>query len=137
MVTWNSANAYNAGSEGLNGTDASQQVFRMYLDDGDGGDSYFATDGYGASVQVSGLASSWESSGAGSYSLTLYFSTDATGSPRRKSVRDCRSATLPPPPSPPCPAQSPPSYRWVAPTRLPAAPARIREATGAWARWMD
>ncbi|MES2707887.1 MAG: PEP-CTERM sorting domain-containing protein [Verrucomicrobiota bacterium] len=78
-VTWNSANAWNAGSEGLNGTDASQQVFRMYLDDGDGGDSYFNGDPYGASVQVSGLASFLGSSSAGSYSLTLYFSTDATG----------------------------------------------------------
>lgn len=77
-VTWNSANAWQAGSEGLNGTDASQQVFRMYLDDGDGGSSYFNGDGYGASVQVSGLSSFLGSSGASKYSVTLYFSTDAT-----------------------------------------------------------
>lgn len=77
VVAWNSANAWNAGSEGLLGTDASQQVFRMYLDDGDGGSSYFNGDGYGASVQISGLSSFLGSSGATSYSLTLYFSTDA------------------------------------------------------------
>ncbi|MDB6133385.1 MAG: proteinsorting protein [Verrucomicrobiales bacterium] len=77
-IVWNSANAWNAGSEGVLGTDASQQVFRMYLDDGDGGSSFFNGDGYGASVQISGLAAFLGTNGAANYSLTLYFSTDST-----------------------------------------------------------
>lgn len=77
-VAWNSANAWQAGSEGLNGTDASQQVFRNYLDDGDGGASYFDGDGYGVSIQVSGLSSFMGANSATKYSITLYFATDAT-----------------------------------------------------------
>lgn len=77
-VIWNAANAYSAGSEGLLGTDASQQVFRMYLDDGDGGSTnYFTGDGYGVTLQVSGLAALLGANSATSYNLTLYFGTDS------------------------------------------------------------
>lgn len=76
-VAWNAANAWDAGSEGILGNDASQQVFRVYLDDADGGNSYFDGDNYGVSVQVSGLSAFLATSGATTYSVTLYFSTDS------------------------------------------------------------
>lgn len=80
-VTWHSANAWQAGSEGLvtATSDASQQPFRMYLDDGDGGNSYFNGDGYGVTVQISGIAAFLASQSASSYNLTLLFSTDSSG----------------------------------------------------------
>lgn len=77
-VVWNGSLQYQAGSEGVDGTNAGQQLFRIYLDDGDAGNSYFPTDGYGVSVQVSGLAAFMGANSATSYSLTLYFSTDST-----------------------------------------------------------
>lgn len=71
------ANPYFAGSEGKLGDDASQQVFRSYLDDGDAGG--LATDGYGPTISISGLTAYLAASGASSYSVTLLLSTDSTG----------------------------------------------------------
>lgn len=79
-VQWWSSNVFNAGSEGVTaGGDASQQVFRMYLDDGNaGGDgtSYNDTDGYGVTISLTGLSSYLSSQGAVSYTITLFHSTD-------------------------------------------------------------
>lgn len=77
-VAWNGSLQYQAGSEAVDGNNAGQQIFRVYLDDGDAGNSYSPTDGYGVSVQVSGLAAFMGANNASSYSLTLYFSTDST-----------------------------------------------------------
>lgn len=79
-VQWWSSNVYNAGSEGVTaGGDASQQVFRMYLDDGDAGTSYAAADGYGVTISLTGLSSYLSSQGAVSYTITVFLSTDSTG----------------------------------------------------------
>ncbi|SHJ18544.1 PEP-CTERM protein-sorting domain-containing protein [Rubritalea squalenifaciens DSM 18772] len=78
-VQWWSSNAFNAGSEGVTaGGDASQQVFRMYLDDGDGGTSYAAADGYGVTISVTGLSAYLASQSATSYTVTLFLSTDSS-----------------------------------------------------------
>lgn len=79
-VDWNSAGTYSAGRENLTGSDASQQVFRGYLDDGDGVDgtttSYKPNDGYGVSIEITGLSSWLSSVGATSYTVTLLQNTD-------------------------------------------------------------
>jgi hypothetical protein len=76
-IEWASANTWQAGSEGVTaGGDASQQPFRVYLDDGDGGTSYQSGDGYGASIEVSGLAAFLASEGQPRYTLTVLYSSD-------------------------------------------------------------
>lgn len=76
-VSWWASNAYAQGSEGVNGSDASQQVFRVYLDDADeGGDSYAPGDGYGASISLTGLFSFLSNNGASAYRVTLLLNTD-------------------------------------------------------------
>lgn len=81
-VQWWASNAWSAGSEGVTaGGDASQQVFRMYLDDGDagsGGTSYNSADGYGVTISLTGLSSYLSTQGATSYTITLFLSTDAS-----------------------------------------------------------
>ncbi len=71
-----SANAYQAGDEDRSGSDASNAVFRMYLDDGDGGNSYASGDGIGASVHISGLSGFLAANNALAYTLTVFFSSD-------------------------------------------------------------
>lgn len=75
-VTYHRANGWSAGSQELTGSDASQQVFRGYLDDGDGGGSFANGDGFGVSIQLSGLSSYMASIGASSYNLTVFLNTD-------------------------------------------------------------
>ncbi|GAA5481921.1 hypothetical protein [Haloferula sargassicola] len=75
-VTYHRANGWSGGSQELTGSDASQQVFRGYLDDGDGGGSYANGDGYGVTLQLSGLSSYLSSVGASSYTLTVFLNTD-------------------------------------------------------------
>ena len=75
-----SANAWAAGSESLSGdNDASQQVFRVYLDDGEGGNSYFNGDSIGASIHITGIQSFLTSVGASDYRLTVFYSSDSAG----------------------------------------------------------
>lgn len=84
-INWNARNPWSAGSEGVTSADdASQQVFRMYLDDGDANDGtnttvYDTSDGYGASIGISGLSAYMAAGSATSYTVTLFLSTDSTG----------------------------------------------------------
>lgn len=84
-IDWNSSGLYNAGQYNVTENDASQQVFRGYLDDGEAGTSYQTGDGYGVSIEITGLSSWLSSIGATSYSVTLIhntdwrYSTDTTG----------------------------------------------------------
>lgn len=71
-ATWNSANTWAAGQENT----SEQQVYRVYLDDGDGGNSLVAGDGIGASVTISGLAAWMAANGVSSYQIRCYSSTD-------------------------------------------------------------
>jgi hypothetical protein len=64
---WNSANTWAAGTE----NDSEQQLYRVYLDDGDGGSTLVVGDGIGVSVTLTGL-----SQYQGGYSLRLYGSSD-------------------------------------------------------------
>lgn len=72
------ANGFAAGSQNVVLGDASQQVFRYYLDDGDGGNGYFNGDGIGASIHLTGLQDFLAANSATSYRLTLFFNGDAT-----------------------------------------------------------
>ncbi|WP_264488694.1 Ig-like domain-containing protein [Luteolibacter arcticus] len=69
---------YQAGSASLSGSDASQRVFRYYLDDGDAGSGYFNGDGVGASIHLTGLTQFLAASRATNYTLTLLFNADST-----------------------------------------------------------
>jgi hypothetical protein len=69
---WNSANTWAAGNENT----SEQQIYRVYLDDGDGGNSLVNGDGIGASVTISGLSAWLTASGAPSYQIRCYGSTD-------------------------------------------------------------
>jgi hypothetical protein len=69
---------YQQGSASLSGSDASQRVFRYYLDDGDGGSGYFNGDGVGASIHLTGLTQFLSANRATSYTLTLLFNADST-----------------------------------------------------------
>lgn len=79
-LTYHAANPWAAGSETVSGSDASQQVFREYLDDGGGGaSSYSATDSYGVTLQLSGLSAFVANNpGATGYTISLLYSTDNT-----------------------------------------------------------
>jgi hypothetical protein len=69
---WYSANTWAAGNEDTSG----QQLYRVYLDDGDGGSSLVSGDGIGASVTISGL-NAWMAANLGwGYSIRCYSSTD-------------------------------------------------------------
>ncbi len=68
---------WSGGSEGVTaGGDASQQVFRMYLEDGDGGGSYADGDGIGASIHLTGLT---DALGGDAYRVHVLFSSDTVG----------------------------------------------------------
>jgi PEP-CTERM motif len=69
---WFSANTWAAGSEGA----SEQQLYRVYLDDGDGGSSLVSGDGIGVSVTISGLNAWMAANGGLSYKLRCYASTD-------------------------------------------------------------
>lgn len=73
-----SANVWYGGRENVTAGDASQQVFRAYLDDGDGGNSYADGDGIGASIHVTGLAQFLSANNATSYRLTVFYSSEAS-----------------------------------------------------------
>ena len=79
-LTYHTSNPFAAGSENAIGGDASQQVFRQYLDDGGGGaSSYSTSDGYGVTLQLSGLlAFVANNPGATGYTISLLYSTDNT-----------------------------------------------------------
>ena len=69
---WYSANTWAAGAE----TTSEQQLYRVYLDDGDGGSSLVNGDGIGASVTISGLRAWMAANEKYSYSIRCYASTD-------------------------------------------------------------
>lgn len=71
-VTWNSANTWAAGQEG----NSEQDLYRVYLDDGDGGSSLVNGDGIGVSVTISGLSAWMAANNLTSYKLRAYGSTD-------------------------------------------------------------
>jgi hypothetical protein len=79
-VTVNSFSSvpYQQGSASLSGSDASQRVFRYYLDDGDAGSGYFNGDGVGASIHLTGLTQFLAANRATNYTLTLLFNADTT-----------------------------------------------------------
>jgi autotransporter-associated beta strand protein len=78
--TIHGSNRWQSGSAALSGSDASQQVFRSYLDHGDAGGSLVAGDGVGASIQLSGLADFLTANQADRYTLTLFLTTDWSNS---------------------------------------------------------
>lgn len=67
------ANSYAAGLE----NDSEQQIYRMYLDDGDGGGSYAPNDGIGVSVEIEGLDAWMAANGLTGYIIRAFRSTDA------------------------------------------------------------
>lgn len=69
---WYSANTWAGGKEDT----SEQQLYRVYLDDGDGGSSLVATDGIGVSVTISGLSAWMAANGGTSYQIRCYASTD-------------------------------------------------------------
>jgi hypothetical protein len=69
---------WQQGSASLSGSDASQRVFRYYLDDADGGSGYFNGDGVGASIHLTGLTQFLAANRATNYTLTLLFNADTT-----------------------------------------------------------
>ena len=69
---WYSANTWAAGNE----TTSEQQLYRVYLDDGDGGSSLVTGDGLGVSVTLYGLSAWLIANGAAAYSIRGYASTD-------------------------------------------------------------
>ncbi len=71
-ATWNSANTWAGGVENT----SDQQLFRVYLDDGDGGGSLVAGDGIGVSVTIAGLGAWMAANGGLPYSIRCYASTD-------------------------------------------------------------
>jgi hypothetical protein len=71
-ATWNAANTWAAGQENT----SEQQIYRVYLDDGDGGNSLVGGDGIGVSVTISGLATWMTANGYLSYAVRAYSSTD-------------------------------------------------------------
>lgn len=73
-----SANVWYGGNEGVTVSDASQQVFRAYLDDGAGANGYAANDGIGASIHISGISQYLTANNATSYILTMFFSSDTS-----------------------------------------------------------
>lgn len=72
QAIFHSANTWAAGNE----NDSEQQLYRVYLDDGDGGSSLVNGDGIGVSVTLSGLGTWLASSGDSSYTIRAYGSTD-------------------------------------------------------------
>ncbi|MCW1925004.1 Ig-like domain-containing protein [Luteolibacter arcticus] len=90
-VTVNSFSSvpYQRGSSSLSVSDASQRVFRYYLDDGDSG-GYFDGDSIGASIHLTGLGQLLSANRATNYTLTLLFNADSTsGTPfHPATVRD-------------------------------------------------
>ncbi|MCW1925002.1 tandem-95 repeat protein [Luteolibacter arcticus] len=79
-VTVNSFSSvpYQQGSSSLAGNDASQAVFRYYLDDSDGEGSYAGGDSTGASIHLTGLGQFLDANAATTYTLTLLFNADTT-----------------------------------------------------------
>lgn len=71
-VQWRSANTWAGGKEDT----SEQQLYRVYLDDGDGGNSLVVGDGIGASITISGLGAWLASHSATSYQVRCYSSTD-------------------------------------------------------------
>jgi hypothetical protein len=71
-ATWNSANTWAGGNEAT----SEQQLYRVYLDDGDGGSSLVNGDGIGVSVTISGLSAWMAANGGLSYRIRCYASTD-------------------------------------------------------------
>jgi hypothetical protein len=71
-AVWNSANTWAAGAEGTK----DQGLYRVYLDDGDGGSSLVGGDGIGVSVTLTGLGAWLAANGATSYQIRCYGSTD-------------------------------------------------------------
>jgi hypothetical protein len=69
---WNAANTWAAGLENTSG----QQLYRVYLDDGDGGSSLVSGDGIGVSVTISGLNAWMAANGDDRYGIRCYSSTD-------------------------------------------------------------
>ena len=69
---WNAANTWAAGLENTSG----QQLYRVYLDDGDGGSSLVSGDGIGVSVTISGLGAWMAANGDDYFAIRCYSSTD-------------------------------------------------------------
>ncbi len=76
-AAWYSSDTYFAGQENT----SDQQLYRVWLDDGDGGASYFNGDGVGASVTLSGLSNWLASTGQSAYQLRFYRSCDWSNGP--------------------------------------------------------
>jgi len=71
-ASWNSANTWAGGNEDT----SEQQLYRVYLDDGDGGSSLVNGDGIGVSVTISGLGAWLAAEGMSAYQIRVYASTD-------------------------------------------------------------
>ena len=71
-ATWHAANTWSAGSESV----SERQLYRLYLDDGDGGSSLVAGDGIGVSVTITNLAAWLSENGSQHYAIRCYASTD-------------------------------------------------------------
>ncbi len=67
------SNPYFAGSEGVAAGDASQQVFRTYLDDHESTNTYDQNDGIGASIHLTGLTTAL---GGKAYRVHVLLNTD-------------------------------------------------------------
>lgn len=75
-VTWNAGGTQNGSSHGEQAGDASQQVFYQSLTDQDGGgNSYNNSDGYGATIQLSGLSALMNSTSQTTYSLVIFLAS--------------------------------------------------------------
>ncbi|MBN1556735.1 MAG: hypothetical protein JW951_01160 [Lentisphaerae bacterium] len=72
QAIFHSANTWAAGLE----DNSEQQLYRVYLDDGDNGSSLYSGDGIGVSVTISGLSAWLASSGDSSYAIRAYQSSD-------------------------------------------------------------
>lgn len=75
-LTYHAANGFSAGTEGLSGNDASQQVFRIYLDDSDNFTTYELGDGYGLTLQLSNLSTFLSDNSASGYTLSILYASD-------------------------------------------------------------
>ena len=71
-ASWNSSNTWAGGNEDT----SEQQLYRVYLDDGDGGNSLVNGDGIGVSVTITGLGAWLAAEGATAYQVRVYASTD-------------------------------------------------------------
>lgn len=73
-VAWNSGLTWSGGGNAVVGNDASQRIFNDFLADNDNGaGSYHVSDGYGVSVQLSGLGNFLATTSSEAYRVTLFW----------------------------------------------------------------